>query len=103
MIFNRPKQLLRAFTFLLIATLLIAEYGAVEHAIEHSFGNADSVCFVCEKADNFQKTLFVAIGVFQCSGTPGYLLSFHFATRIAAFQSLFNPRAPPASISSSFL
>jgi hypothetical protein len=86
---------LKAFAGFLIAAILIAEYALIEHAIKHSFADADEVCFVCEKADNFQQTLTASVAPVQFSRTTGYQSHCRFETRISSFKALFHPRAPP--------
>lgn len=90
---------LKLFAFLLVAAFLIAEYALVQHAIEHSFQETDGVCFVCEKSDNFQNGLIASILPVQVPKVAE-LEPQAFNTVVAvSTQSLFQPRAPPDSIS----
>ncbi|MGH8559469.1 MAG: hypothetical protein ACRESZ_18875 [Methylococcales bacterium] len=97
MVSSSRKIWLKAFAFALIGAFLIAEYALIEHAIKHTFADTDTVCFVCEKADNFQNTLCGSIGAIQLSGTTRYEPQLLFKTRPSVFQGHFHPRAPPAS------
>ncbi|MGH8551869.1 MAG: hypothetical protein ACRERS_01090 [Methylococcales bacterium] len=84
---------------MLIGSILIAEYALLEHAIKHSFADTDRVCFVCEKANNFQNTLAGSIGSIQFFATTTHQPALSAKTRPSVFQGYFHARAPPASSS----
>jgi hypothetical protein len=100
LIFPRCSRLPKIFAITLIASVLLAEYALIEHAVEHSFVDTDEVCFVCEKADNFQNSLSASTGSVQLAPKIGFSAQVLFSSRICSFPGFFLSRGPPASYSS---